>query len=148
MWRTVLQLEWRSYNCRPLWFVCWEITCVWPGKLMNDNLPQKVYTDNCLLILSKRTVWFLTVTKALIGDQCKYSSLAGLQIVKSMDCCIMRIRLRSLAVPWVTLVACFCNHSWTTSSRNQARESMATCTECNLIFWFVHKSPGSLVWSC
>jgi hypothetical protein len=43
-----------------------------------------VYTADCLSILSEHTVWFqfLTVTKALVGDQCKYSSLAGLQLVK------------------------------------------------------------------
>ena len=51
---------------------------------MNDNLSQKVYTADCLSILSERTVWFLflTVTKALIGDQHEYSSSAGLQLVK------------------------------------------------------------------
>ena len=41
-----------------------------------------MYTANCLSILSERTVQFLTVTKALIGDQCEYSSSAGLQLVK------------------------------------------------------------------
>ena len=41
-----------------------------------------MYTDDCLSTLSERTVWFLDVTKALIGDQCKYSSLAGLWLVK------------------------------------------------------------------
>ena len=53
---------------------------LWLGISMNDNLSQKVYTDNCLSILSEHTVWFwfLTMTKALFGDQCKYSSLAGL----------------------------------------------------------------------
>ena len=57
---------------------------LWLGISMNDNLSQKVYTDDCLSILSERTVWFwfLTVTKALIGDQRKYSSLAGLRVVK------------------------------------------------------------------
>ena len=51
---------------------------------MNDNLSQKVYTADCLSILSERTVWFwfLAVTKALIGDQRKYSSSAGLRLVK------------------------------------------------------------------
>ena len=41
-------------------------------------------TANCLSILSERTVWFwfLTVTKALIGDQREYSLSAGLQLVK------------------------------------------------------------------
>ena len=50
---------------------------------MNDNLSQKVYTADCLSILSERTVWFwfLTVTKALIGDQHKCSLLAGLWLV-------------------------------------------------------------------
>ena len=46
---------------------------LWLGISMNDNLSQKVYTDNCQSILSEHTVWFLTVTKALIGDQRKYS---------------------------------------------------------------------------
>ena len=49
---------------------------------MNDNLSQKVYTADCLSILSERTVQFLTVTKALIGDQCEYSSSAGLWLVR------------------------------------------------------------------
>ena len=44
---------------------------------MNDNLSQKVYTDDCLSTLSKCTFWFLTVTKALIGDQREYSLSAG-----------------------------------------------------------------------
>ena len=54
---------------------------LWLGISMNDNLSQKVYTDDCLSILSERTVRFLTVTRALIGDQCKYSSLAGLWLM-------------------------------------------------------------------
>ena len=41
-----------------------------------------MYTDDCLSILSKRTVRILTVTEALIGDQREYSSLAGLWILK------------------------------------------------------------------
>ena len=51
---------------------------------MNDNLSQKVYTANCLSILSECTVWFwfFTMTNTLFGDQCKYSSLAGLWLVK------------------------------------------------------------------
>ena len=55
---------------------------LWLGISMNDNLSQKVYTANCLSILSEHTVRFLTVTKALIGNQCKYSSSAGLRLVK------------------------------------------------------------------
>ena len=57
---------------------------LWLGISMNDNLSQKVYTDDCLSTLSERTVWFrfLTVTKAQIGDQHKYSSSAGLRLVK------------------------------------------------------------------
>ena len=57
---------------------------LWLGISMNDNLCQKVYTANCLSILSERTVWFrfLAVTKALIGDQHEYSLLAGLWLVK------------------------------------------------------------------
>ena len=56
----------------------------WLGISMNDNLSQKVYTADCLSILSERTDWFrfLTVTKALIGDQREYSSSAGLWLVK------------------------------------------------------------------
>ena len=48
---------------------------LWLGISRNDNLSQKVYTADCLSILSERTVWFwfLTVTKALIGDQREYS---------------------------------------------------------------------------
>ena len=43
-----------------------------------------MYTADCLSILSERTVWssFLTVTKALIGDQREYSSFAGLWLVR------------------------------------------------------------------
>jgi hypothetical protein len=41
-----------------------------------------VYTADCLSILSEHTPWFLTVTKALIGDQGEYSLLAGLWLVK------------------------------------------------------------------
>ena len=55
---------------------------LWLGISMNDNLSQKVYTADCLSILSERTVQFLTVTKALIGNQCKYSLSAGLRLVK------------------------------------------------------------------
>ena len=38
-------------------------------------------------ILSECTVWYwsLTMTKALFGNQCEYSSLAGLQLVKLFD---------------------------------------------------------------
>ena len=121
------------------------------GISMNDNLSQKVYTADCLSILSERTIRFLTVTRALIGNQRGYSSLAGLPLVKfhGLDCCIMWIRLRSLAVPWDTTLVAFWNHSWRTSSRNQARESMGTCTESSMTFWFwfwfAHQSPGSLV---
>ena len=44
---------------------------LWLGISMNDNLSQKVYTDNCLSIFSEHTVWFwfLTMTKALFGDE-------------------------------------------------------------------------------
>ena len=57
---------------------------LWLGISMNDNLSQKVYTADCLSLLSERTFWFrfLTVTKALIGDQREYSSSAGLRLVK------------------------------------------------------------------
>ena len=55
---------------------------LWLGISMNDNLSQKVYTDNCLSILSECTARFLTITRALIGNQCGYSSLAGLRLVK------------------------------------------------------------------
>ena len=57
---------------------------LWLGISMNDNLSQKVYIADCLSILSESTIWFrfLTVTKALIGDQHEYSSSAGLWVVK------------------------------------------------------------------
>ena len=55
---------------------------LWLCISMNDNLSQKVYTADCLSILSERTVRFLTVTKALIGDQCEYSLPAGLRLLK------------------------------------------------------------------
>ena len=42
---------------------------LWLGISINDNLSQEVYNAGCLLILSERTVWFLTVIKALLGDQ-------------------------------------------------------------------------------
>ena len=54
---------------------------LWLGISMNDNLSQKVCTADCLSILSERIVRFLTVTKALIGDQHEYSLLAGLRLV-------------------------------------------------------------------
>ena len=70
---------------------------LWLGISMYDNLSQKVYTADCLSILSERTVWFLTVTRALIGDQHKYSSSAGLglglvKLFHGLDCCTMWIR--------------------------------------------------------
>ena len=53
---------------------------------MTICLRSKVYTANCLsiLILSECTAWFwfLTVTRALIGDQYKYSLSTGLRLVK------------------------------------------------------------------
>ena len=49
---------------------------------MTICLRSKEYTADCLSILSERTVRFLTVTKALIGDQCEYSLSAGLRLVK------------------------------------------------------------------
>ena len=55
---------------------------LWLGISMNDNLSQKVYTADCLSTLSKRTVRINTMTKALIGDQCKYSLSAGHWLVK------------------------------------------------------------------
>ena len=55
---------------------------LWLGISMNDNLSQKVYTADCLSILSERTVRFLTVTRALVGNQRKYSLSAGLWLVK------------------------------------------------------------------
>ena len=87
---------------------------LWLDISMNYNLSQKVYTADCMSILSERTFRFLTLTKALIGNQHKYSLLAGLQLVKfhGLNCCTMLIRLRSLAVPWATiLVACFLESS-------------------------------------
>ena len=74
---------------------------------MTICLRSKVYTANCLSILSERTVRFLTVTRALIGNQREYSLSAGLRLVKlfhGLDCCTMWIRLRSLAVPWGTIL--------------------------------------------
>ena len=84
---------------------CYGLAFQW----MTICLRSKVYTADCLSILSERTVRFLTVTKALIGDQHEYSLLAGLWLVKlhGLHWCIMWIRLRSLAVPWITLVTCF-----------------------------------------
>ena len=57
---------------------------LWFGISMNDNLSQKVYTADCLSILSERTDWFrfLTMTRALIGNQREYSLSAGLWLVK------------------------------------------------------------------
>ena len=60
---------------------------LWLGISVNDNLSQKQgvhWRLSYLSILSERTVWFrfLTVTKALIGDQHKYTLLAGLWLVK------------------------------------------------------------------
>ena len=79
---------------------------LWLGISMNDNLSQKQGVHcrlSYLSILSERTVriWFLTMTKALIGNQRGYSLSAGLRIVKfhGLDRCIMWITLTSLAVP-------------------------------------------------
>jgi hypothetical protein len=63
------------------------ILLLWLGISMNDNLSQKQCIHcqmSYLSILSECTVWFrfLTVTKALIGDQREYSSSAGLRLVK------------------------------------------------------------------
>ena len=57
---------------------------LWLGISMSNNLSQKVYTADCVSILSERTDWFrfLTMTRALIGNQCKYSLSAGLWLVK------------------------------------------------------------------
>ena len=55
---------------------------LWLGISMNDNLSQKMYTADSLSARSERTVRFLAVTKALIGDQREYSSSAGLRLVK------------------------------------------------------------------
>ena len=60
---------------------------LWLGISMNDNLSQKQGVHcrlSYLSILSEHTVWFwfLTVTKAVIGDQHEYSLSAGLWLVK------------------------------------------------------------------
>ena len=57
----------------------------WLGTSMNDNLSQMegVHCQmSYLSALSECTVRFLTVAKALIGNQREYSSLAGLWLVK------------------------------------------------------------------
>ena len=73
---------------------------LWLGISMNDNLSQKVYTADCLSILSERTVWFLTVTKALIGNQCEYSLSAGLWLVKLLHGLLHYMdQIKKLAVP-------------------------------------------------
>ena len=59
---------------------------LWLGISMNDILSQKQGVHcrlSYLSILSERTVmfWFLTVTRALVGNQHKYSLSAGLQLV-------------------------------------------------------------------
>ena len=41
-----------------------------------------MYTTDCLSILSEHNVQLLTMTNAHIGNQCKYSLLAGLWLVK------------------------------------------------------------------
>ena len=66
---------------------------------MNDNLSQKVYTADCLSILSERTVRFLAVIKALIGDQREYSLLAGLWRVlsQSENCCSLDLLSMAIA---------------------------------------------------
>ena len=58
---------------------------LWLGISMNNNLSQKQGVHcrlSYLSILSEHTVWFLTVIRALIGDQHEYSLLAGLWLVK------------------------------------------------------------------
>ena len=55
---------------------------LWLCIAMNDTLSMFRFTEDCLTILQSRVVRFLTVTKALIGDQREYVSSVGLRIAK------------------------------------------------------------------
>jgi hypothetical protein len=57
-------------------------TLLWLSISMNDLLSQKVYTSACLDVLHERIVRYLSVTKALIGDQREYLSAIGLRLAK------------------------------------------------------------------
>ena len=85
---------------------------LWLGISMNNNLSQKVCTANCLSILSERTVWFLAVTKALIGDQRKYSSSAGLELAKLFHGLLHYVdQIMMLGSPLRYHLVAFWNHS-------------------------------------
>ena len=63
---------------------------LWLVISMNDNLSQMVYTADCLSILSERTTWFLTGTRALIGNQCGFFIIGwtlGSEIVRTAALC-------------------------------------------------------------
>ena len=87
---------------------------LWLGISMNDNLSLKVYTANCLsiLILSVRTVQFLAVTRALIGDQCEYSLLAGLWLVRLFHGLLHYVdQIKKFGSPLSYYSGAFWNHS-------------------------------------
>jgi hypothetical protein len=110
---------------------------LWLGISMNDNLSQKLYTADCPSILSERTIWFLTVTKALIGNQHKYSLSAGLWLVKLFHGLLHYVdQIKTLGSP---LRYNFGGLLFGIILEGQAqeinpRESMVTCTECNMTF--------------
>ena len=109
---------------------------LWLGISMNDNLSQKVYTADCLSILSERTVWFLTVTKALIGDQREYSSSAGLWLVKFHGLLHYVDQIKKFGSPLRYYFGGFLESFLKDKLKkpSQARESMATCTESSMTF--------------
>ena len=112
---------------------------LWLDISMNYNLSQKVYTADCMSILSEGTVWlrFLTVTKALIGDHSKCLLLAELQLVKFHGLLhfVDQIKKFGSSLNYFSgFLESFLKDKL--KKPNQARESMATCTECNMTFSF------------
>jgi hypothetical protein len=107
---------------------------LWLGISMNDNLSQKLGV-HCLLsylsILSERTIWFLTMTKALIGNQHKYSLSAGLWLVKFHALLHYVDQIKKFGSP---LSYYFGGWLFGIILEGQARESMSTSTECSMTY--------------
>jgi hypothetical protein len=105
---------------------------------MTIYLRSKVYTADCLSILSEHTVWFwfLTVTRALISDQYEYSLPAGLRLVKLHGLLHYVDQIKKFGSPLNyfggRLFESFLKDKLKKPS--QARESMVTCTAGNMIF--------------
>ena len=97
-----------------------------------------MYTADCLSILSERTFWFwfLTVTKALIGDQREYSSSAGLWLVKFHGLLHYVDQIKKFGSPLNYFGGLLFGIilEGQAQETNQERESMGTCTESSMTF--------------